>query len=73
MTATVTGTTTRRRDGLGESALRPDGIAKTKGEFAFTSDLWAEGLLWGRTLRSPHASARIRSIDVTPAWRIPGV
>ncbi|HVM65023.1 MAG TPA: xanthine dehydrogenase subunit D, partial [Acidimicrobiales bacterium] len=46
---------------------------KTKGEFAFTSDLWAEGLLWGRTLRSPHASARIRSIDVTPAWRIPGV
>jgi xanthine dehydrogenase D subunit len=73
MTATVTTTTTRRRDRLGDSALRPDGIAKTKGEFAFTSDLWAEGLLWGRTLRSPHASARIRSVDVSPAWRIPGV
>jgi xanthine dehydrogenase D subunit len=73
MTDTATRTTTRRRDRLGDSAPRPDGVAKTKGEFAFTSDLWAEGLLWGRTLRSPHASARIRSIDVSPAWRVPGV
>jgi xanthine dehydrogenase D subunit len=66
-------TRTRRRSGLGESVARPDGIAKTKGQFAFTSDLWAEGLLWGATLRSPHASARIRSIDTTAAWGIPGV
>jgi xanthine dehydrogenase D subunit len=59
--------------GIGESVLRPDGIAKTRGQFAFTSDLWAEGLLWGRTLRSPHASARIRSIDVSGALAVPGV
>jgi xanthine dehydrogenase D subunit len=58
---------------LGESALRPDGAAKTRGQFAFTSDLWAEGALWGRTLRSPHASARIVSIDTTEARRISGV
>lgn len=58
---------------LGDSALRPDGGAKAQGQFAFTSDLDAEGTLWGRTLRAPHPSARIRSVDVTAATRIPGV
>jgi xanthine dehydrogenase D subunit len=58
---------------IGTSAPRPDGIPKVKGEFAFSSDLWAEGMLWAHILRSPHASARIRSIDLAPAWQIPGV
>jgi CO/xanthine dehydrogenase Mo-binding subunit len=43
------------------------------GEFAYASDLWLEGMVWGATLRSPHPSAWIRSIDVGPALRIPGV
>jgi xanthine dehydrogenase D subunit len=59
--------------GVGESVLRPDGIAKTKGQFAFSSDLWMEGMLWGRTLRSPHPAARITAIDIAPALRIAGV
>ncbi len=58
---------------IGASAPRPDGIPKVKGEFAFSSDLWAEGMLWAHILRSPHSSARIRSIDLAPAWKIPGV
>ena len=29
--------------------------------------------MWGKTLRSPHPHARIRRLDVSPAWRIPGV
>ena len=62
-----------RRDVLGTSALRPDGAAKVQGEFAFSSDLWAENMLWGATLRSPHPHARIRSIDVSGAWKVPGV
>jgi xanthine dehydrogenase D subunit len=66
-------TRTRVGRGLGESVLRPDGAVKTQGRFAFTSDLWAEGLLWGKTLRSTEPCARIRSIDTGPAWRIPGV
>ncbi len=66
-------TRTRGRGTLGDSAIRPDGAQKTRGQFAFTSDLWAEGLLWGRTLRAPHASARIVAVDTAPAWRIPGV
>ncbi|HEX3425050.1 MAG TPA: xanthine dehydrogenase subunit D [Acidimicrobiales bacterium] len=58
---------------IGENASRPDGGPKVRGEFAFSGDLWAEGMLWGRTLRSPYPSARILSIDVSPALRIPGV
>jgi xanthine dehydrogenase D subunit len=62
-----------RRDVLGASALRPDGSAKVQGSFDFTSDLNAENMLWGATLRSPHPHARIVSIDVTGAWAIDGV
>lgn len=62
-----------RRDVLGTSALRPDGAAKVRGDFEFTSDLHAENMLWGATLRSPHAHARIVSIDTTDAWKISGV
>jgi xanthine dehydrogenase D subunit len=60
-------------DGIGRSPLRPDGIAKLKGEFEYASDLRAEGMLWGATTRSPHAHARIVSIDVAPALAIGGV
>ena len=66
-------TTRTRRDVLGQSALRPDGAAKVRGEFAFSSDMWAEGMLWGATLRSPHPYARIISIDTSAALLVPGV
>lgn len=73
----MTARTTRRPakvvDGVGTSPLRPDGIAKLKGEFEYASDLHAEGMLWGATTRSPHAHARIVSIDVAPALAIGGV
>ncbi|MFI6596875.1 xanthine dehydrogenase family protein molybdopterin-binding subunit [Nonomuraea sp. NPDC050536] len=59
--------------GVGESTLRPDGTLKVKGEFAYASDLWIDGMLWGATLRSPHPRARIVSIDTAPALAHPGV
>ena len=59
--------------GVGESPVRPDGNLKVKGEFAYSSDLWAEDMLWGATLRSPHPYARIRSVDIGPALTLPGV
>jgi CO/xanthine dehydrogenase Mo-binding subunit len=58
---------------IGESAVRADGAPKTTGEFAYSSDLHAAGMLWGHTLRSPHAHARIASIDTSPAIGMPGV
>ncbi|WP_113703009.1 molybdopterin cofactor-binding domain-containing protein [Nonomuraea lactucae] len=59
--------------GVGESARRPDATLKVTGEFAYASDLWLDGMVWGVTLRSPHASAWIRSVDVGPALAMPGV
>ncbi len=43
------------------------------GAYAYGSDLRAENMLWGVTVRSPHASARIRRIDVSRALRRSGV
>jgi CO/xanthine dehydrogenase Mo-binding subunit len=59
--------------GVGESPVRPDGVQKTRGEFAYSSDLWAKGMLWGATLRSPHPYARIRGVDVSAAVALAGV
>jgi xanthine dehydrogenase D subunit len=69
----VTGTRTRVRNGIGESAGRPDGIPKVTGRFAFASDLFHDEMLWGATCRSPHARAEIRAIDIAPALALPGV
>ncbi|MFI6326398.1 xanthine dehydrogenase family protein molybdopterin-binding subunit [Nonomuraea sp. NPDC050556] len=66
-------TTSVVRQGVGESARRPDAALKVTGEFAYASDLWLEGMVWGVTLRSPHASAWIRSVDVSAALAMPGV
>src|SRR5581483_11032385 len=58
---------------IGESVRRPDGPAKVRGTFEYSSDLRAEGMLWGATTRSPHPHARIRSIDISTARAMPGV
>jgi xanthine dehydrogenase D subunit len=64
---------TRTKGGIGESTLRPDGTLKVTGEFAYASDLWHEDMLWGFTLRSPHAHARIVSVDISEALAQAGV
>jgi CO/xanthine dehydrogenase Mo-binding subunit len=58
---------------VGEGLSRIDGIPKVTGEFAYSSDLQAAGMLWGHTLRSPHAHARIVGIDIAAAVGMPGV
>jgi CO/xanthine dehydrogenase Mo-binding subunit len=58
---------------IGESVPRADGIPKTTGEFEYASDLSAAGMLWGHTVRSPHAHARIAAIDISEALAMPGV
>jgi CO/xanthine dehydrogenase Mo-binding subunit len=52
---------------------RQDAVPKVTGEFAYSSDLHEAGMLWGHTVRSPHAHARIREIDVSAALASPGV
>ena len=58
---------------IGESVLRHDGAAKVRGDFAYSSDLHVEGMLWGATVRSPHPYARILSIDPSEARATAGV
>jgi CO/xanthine dehydrogenase Mo-binding subunit len=52
---------------------RADAVPKVVGEFAYASDLHAAGMLWGHTVRSPHAHARVLEIDVSQAVGMPGV
>ena len=59
--------------GVGESVRRPDGPPKVRGDFAYSSDLRAPGMLWGATVRSPHPHARIRSVDTAAARARAGV
>jgi xanthine dehydrogenase D subunit len=66
-------TRTLQRGVIGESPLRADGIPKVTGEFAYSSDLWADGMLWGGTLRSPHPAARVGRIEIGAALALRGV
>ncbi|QVQ52870.1 xanthine dehydrogenase subunit D [Spiractinospora alimapuensis] len=70
-TSVASGPTTA--NGVGADAPRPDGTPKVTGEFAYSSDLWHDDMLWGATLRSPHPHAVITGIDITDAVRVPGV
>src|SRR5262244_2932591 len=58
---------------VGTRPVRPDGIDKVTGRAKFGADAVAPGMLIGKILRSPHAHARIKSIDVSKAAKLPGV
>ncbi|WP_112263015.1 molybdopterin cofactor-binding domain-containing protein [Lentzea terrae] len=73
MTLTPAELTSAVSGGIGTSPQRPDGNLKVRGEFAYASDLWHEDMIWGATLRSPHPYARIVSVDLTEALKVPGV
>lgn len=58
---------------IGTRTIRPDGVDKVTGHAAFGADFTLPGMLVGKILRSPHAHARILSIDTTRAEAVPGV
>ena len=58
---------------VGTRPVRPDGVPKVTGLAHYGSDFSLPGMLWGAILRSPHAHARIRSIDTSRAQALPGV
>jgi CO/xanthine dehydrogenase Mo-binding subunit len=68
-----TATPTLRRGRAVPSSRRADAVPKVTGEFEYSSDLHAAGMLWGHTVRSPHAHARIVEIDVSQALAMAGV
>lgn len=61
------------RRGVGASVPRPDAPDKVAGRFPFASDLVAPGMIFGRTVRSPHPRAVVRRVDTSEAERMPGV
>ena len=58
---------------VGTRPIRPDGIPKVTGRAQYGADLKLPGMIYGKVLRSPHAHARIISIDTSAAEKLPGV
>ena len=73
MNDTIARDTVRPFKWVGTRPVRPDGVPKVTGTAQYGSDLAMPGMLVGRILRSPHAHARIRSINIVKALAHPGV
>jgi CO/xanthine dehydrogenase Mo-binding subunit len=58
---------------IGTRPIRPDGVEKVTGKALYGADIRLPGMIYGKVLRSPHAHARIRSIDTSAAEQAPGV
>jgi CO/xanthine dehydrogenase Mo-binding subunit len=58
---------------IGTRPIRHDGVDKVTGAAKYGADTRLPNMLYGRILRSPHAHARIRSIDTSKAEALPGV
>ena len=58
---------------IGTRPIRHDGVDKVTGQAIYGADVRLPGMLYGKILRSPHAHARILSIDTSKALTLPGV
>jgi len=58
---------------LGKGLVRKDAIEKAKGEAKYIADIQLPRMLHAKFLRSPHAHAKIISIDTSKAEALPGV
>jgi xanthine dehydrogenase YagR molybdenum-binding subunit len=58
---------------IGKGMSRADGMQKASGRAKYNSDINPPGLLFGVLLTSPHAHARVKSIDTSEAEKVPGV
>src|ERR671936_371129 len=64
---------TRTFKQVGTRPIRHDGVDKVTGRANYGADLALPGMLHGAVVRSPHAHARIVSIDASEAQSLPGV
>lgn len=58
---------------IGAAVGRVEGADKVGGTAIYGADVHFPGTLWGKILRSPYPHARIKSIDVSKALKVPGV
>jgi CO/xanthine dehydrogenase Mo-binding subunit len=61
------------REVVGRPAPRKDAPERVRGEARYTADIRLPGMLQAAVLRSPHAHARVKRIDLAPALALPGV
>ena len=66
-------TTTSNFKVIGTRPIRHDGVDKVTGRAKYGADYAFPGMLHGKVLRSPHAHANIKSINVDKALKLPGV
>ncbi|QDU25669.1 4-hydroxybenzoyl-CoA reductase subunit alpha [Anatilimnocola aggregata] len=58
---------------IGQRPIRHDGADKVTGKAIYTADLQLPNMAHGKLIRSPHAHAKIKRIDVSQALAVPGV
>ncbi len=58
---------------IGKGIPRRDGVEKVTGSAVYVHDLEIPGMIYAKTVKSPHPYARIESIDTREALRMPGV
>src|SRR5215217_8187091 len=58
---------------IGTRPVRHDGVDKVTGRAKYGADIHPSGLIYGVVIRSPHAHAKIKSIDTSAAEKAPGV
>src|SRR2546426_11559581 len=58
---------------VGIATPRVEGELKVTGKAQYSADVKLPGTLWGKCLRSPITYGRIKSIDTSKAWQVPGV
>ena len=58
---------------VGRPTPRVEGELKVTGKALYSADLNLPDTLWGKVLRSPISYGRIKSIDISKAWQVPGV
>ena len=71
--STIVTDSTKRFKWVGTRPIRPDGVPKVTGRAMYGADFKMAGMIYGKVLRSPHAHARILSIDTSKAEALPGV
>jgi len=58
---------------VGKSVTRLDAVAKVTGKAKYTDDFFERDMLVGKVLRSPHAHAIVKAVDLSRARALPGV
>jgi xanthine dehydrogenase YagR molybdenum-binding subunit len=62
-----------QRSLIGKRISRVDGPDKVSGRAKYTYDVHRPGMLFGKVVRSPHAHAKVVSVDTSAAEKMPGV